>query len=200
MVVTLFRPNEKKFSQVGWRVRLMLEEKNIRFETRLIVLSQKEHKEEDIVRLNPRGELPILQDEYYALHEEASMVQYIEENYPEPPLMPQREDRKNRAEVLVIFHESIGVFANNCRNVISFLSNEDTPSTSSAQNAFKEKVKECKMIVSIELSRWEKLLVSHGEQFLTGKEISVVDCGLDLVSKSYQSKIMLVEISDNFED
>jgi glutathione S-transferase len=59
MVITLYRPNEKKFSQVGWRVRLLLEEKNLKFETRLIVLSQKEHEQEDIMRLNPRGEVRI---------------------------------------------------------------------------------------------------------------------------------------------
>jgi glutathione S-transferase len=126
------------------------------------------------MRLNPRGELPIMQDEYCILHEEASMLQYLEEYYPEPALMPSKDDRKRRSEVLVLFHESIGVFAANCRAVLANFLNEDQPS-SSTQNAMKEKVKECKQIMTTELMRWEKLMQSHNEMFLMGKDITIVD-------------------------
>jgi len=43
---------------------------------------------EEILRLNPRGELPILTDVESTLHEEAAMLQYIEWTYPTPPLTP----------------------------------------------------------------------------------------------------------------
>jgi glutathione S-transferase len=115
-----------------------------------------------------------MQDEYCVLHEEASMLQYLEEYYPDPPMMPSKDDRKRRSEVLVLFHESIGVFASSCRAVLSHFLNEDNPS-SSTQNAMKEKVKEAKIIVTNELTRWEKLLQSHNEPFLVGKDITIVD-------------------------
>lgn len=55
MVITLYRPWEKKFSAVGWRTRLLLEEKKLKYETRLVVLKMQEQLSEEILRLNPRG-------------------------------------------------------------------------------------------------------------------------------------------------
>ncbi len=40
MSIRLYRPLEKKYTSIGWRIRLMLEEKSLKYETRLIVLSQ----------------------------------------------------------------------------------------------------------------------------------------------------------------
>jgi hypothetical protein len=55
MVITLFRPWEKKYSSIGWRTRLLLEEKKIKYETRLVVLQMQENQSEEILKLNPRG-------------------------------------------------------------------------------------------------------------------------------------------------
>ena len=55
MVITLFRPWEKKYSSIGWRTRLLLEEKKIKYETRLVVLQMQEQQSEEILKLNPRG-------------------------------------------------------------------------------------------------------------------------------------------------
>jgi glutathione S-transferase len=103
------------------------------------------------------------------------MLQYLEEYYPEPALMPSKDDRKRRSEVLVLFHESIGVFAANCRAVLSNFLNVDENPSNSTQNSLKEKVKEGKIIITNELTRWEKLLQTHNEQFLMGKDITMVD-------------------------
>jgi len=55
MVVTVFRPMEKKYATNGWRVRLMLEEKGIKYETRLVILGHREHLNEEIRKLSYRG-------------------------------------------------------------------------------------------------------------------------------------------------
>jgi len=38
--ITLYRPMEKKYTSIGWRIRLLLEEKKLKYETRLVVLTQ----------------------------------------------------------------------------------------------------------------------------------------------------------------
>lgn len=54
MTITLYRPKEKKYSSVGWRTRLLLEEKKLKYETRFVILQLKEHLSEEIIKLNPR--------------------------------------------------------------------------------------------------------------------------------------------------
>lgn len=79
------------------------------------------------MRLNPRGELPILTDVDITLHEEAAMVQYVEACYPTPSLQPNFDkNRKEFTETLVVFHEAVGVFAQVCRPVLVHLLNSTT--------------------------------------------------------------------------
>lgn len=169
MVITLYRPWEKKHSHVGWRPRLLLEEKNLRYETRLVVMSQEEHKSEEILRLNPRGELPILQDVDAVVHEENAILMYINTFYTDSPLMPPLSDRKQYAQALVLFGEATGVWLQIVRPLLAYLMlPEDAIDM--------EKVKGFKTLLSREMMRWEKLLEygSSGD-FLLGSEISLCD-------------------------
>lgn len=102
------------------------EEKGLQYETRLVVMKMSEHLTEEILRLNPRGELPILQDMDAVLHEEAAMLQYLEQYYPnEPRLMPDPAvDRRAYADALVLFHEVIGPFSNAVRPLLLHLVSE----------------------------------------------------------------------------
>lgn len=82
-------------------------------ETRLVVLKMNEHNSEELLRLNPRGELPILTDNEAVLHEESAMLQYIEMFYTsQPKLLPDPEkDKKAYTDALVLSHEALGTFA-----------------------------------------------------------------------------------------
>ena len=40
-----------------WRVQLALEEKNIPYESKFLSFDKKEHKSEEIMKLNPRGQV-----------------------------------------------------------------------------------------------------------------------------------------------
>lgn len=55
------------------------------------------------------------------LHEESSMLHYINMYYPDPPLMPPMENRKEYARALVGFHEATGVFANVVKPALNHL-------------------------------------------------------------------------------
>ena len=43
-----------------WRVQIVLEEKSIIYGNKMLSFEKNEHKEEEILKLNPRGQLPTI--------------------------------------------------------------------------------------------------------------------------------------------
>ena len=81
------------------RVRVALAEKELEYETVEINLRD---RPEWVVELNPpRGAVPVL-DDGFTLPESEVIMEYLEERYPERPLLP--EDRAARAEARLLVH------------------------------------------------------------------------------------------------
>lgn len=56
-----------------------------------------EHKSEEILALNPRGQVPTFKDGDAVVNESLAILLYLEDAYPEKSLMP--KDKKHRALV-----------------------------------------------------------------------------------------------------
>lgn len=84
----------------GRKVLAVLNEKNLDFEIERVSLTQRDHEKAAFLKLNPRGELPVLADEQFVLNESTAIVEYLEDEYPEPRLMP--PDSEGRARVRMI--------------------------------------------------------------------------------------------------
>ena len=69
----------------GHSVRLVLMEKDISVE---IIYVDDENKPEDLNTLNPYGKLLTLIDRDLVLYDSQIMMEYLDERYPHPPLMP----------------------------------------------------------------------------------------------------------------
>lgn len=67
------------------RVRLVLAEKNITFE---IVDIDPIDMPEELMELNPYGTLPTLVDRELKLYESRIIMEYLDERFPHPPLLP----------------------------------------------------------------------------------------------------------------
>lgn len=67
------------------RVRLVLAEKDINAE---IVSMQSGHTNSELLALNPQGSLPTLVDRELVLYDAKVIIDYLDERYPHPPLMP----------------------------------------------------------------------------------------------------------------
>src|SRR5712691_12030880 len=67
------------------RVRIVLAEKNVEYETVVIDLSDRPAW---LYEKNPLGKVPVLEEDGFALPESAVIMEYLEERYPEPPLLP----------------------------------------------------------------------------------------------------------------
>ncbi len=80
------------------KVRLVLAEKKIECE-----LKDERYWEQnpDFLRLNPAGKVPVLRLEDKVLTESTPICEYIEEKFPEPPLMPRSADARYEVRRLV---------------------------------------------------------------------------------------------------
>ena len=78
----LYSDRDDHYSQ---RVRIVLAEKDITAEIRE---SSLEDTPDEILSINPYHKLPILVDRDLALHDPSVMMEYLDERFPHPPLLP----------------------------------------------------------------------------------------------------------------
>ena len=78
------------------RVRWMLQELGIDFESVPVDLPGGEHRSAQFRALNPAGKIPVLVDEDWVLTESVAIVLYLAEKYPERGLLP--ADLRERAD------------------------------------------------------------------------------------------------------
>lgn len=72
----------------GQKVRVVLAEKGLSYELVAIDLAQGEQRKREFLRLNPFGRVPVLIDEDITIYDSTIIAEYLEDEYPEPPLLP----------------------------------------------------------------------------------------------------------------
>lgn len=76
-------------SPFAWRVWLALEHKRIPYEPKLLSFSKRETRTPEYLAINPRGKVPAIVDDGFALYESAAILEYLDERYAsEPWLFP----------------------------------------------------------------------------------------------------------------
>ena len=85
------------------RVKVVLEEKKIPYETVPIDLRAREQKTPAYLKINPYGKVPAIIDGDTVLYESCIINEYLEEKYPSPRLMPSDPAARAKARILVDF-------------------------------------------------------------------------------------------------
>ncbi|HWP59700.1 MAG TPA: glutathione S-transferase family protein [Candidatus Acidoferrales bacterium] len=83
------------------RVKVVLSEKGLPYDIVPVDLRKKEQKNPEFLRLNPYGKVPVLVDGDTVLYESCIINEYLEEKYPEPPLMPKDPALRARIRILI---------------------------------------------------------------------------------------------------
>jgi len=83
------------------RVKIVLAEKNLPYDIAPIDLRAHEQKTPEYLKLNPYGKVPVLTDDATVLYESLIINEYLDEKYPNPPLMPKDPAKKAKARILV---------------------------------------------------------------------------------------------------
>ena len=65
---------------------LALEHKRLPYVSHLLQFAKQEHKSPHMLRMNPRGRVPVLKDGDYVVFESLAVLYYLDRKYPEPPL------------------------------------------------------------------------------------------------------------------
>lgn len=91
-------------SPYAWKVWLALEHKEIPFEAKRLSFDNDDTKTPAFLAINPRGRVPAILDDGFALWESSAIIEYLEERYPQKPLLP--KDVKTRAVVRRMVNEA----------------------------------------------------------------------------------------------
>lgn len=93
--MTLFSDGNCHYSH---RVRLVLAEKGITVE---VIDVDPAQPVAEVVEFNPYGSLPLLLDRDLALYESKVMMEYLDERFPHPPLLPAYPITRSEARQLI---------------------------------------------------------------------------------------------------
>jgi maleylacetoacetate isomerase len=84
-------------SSAAFRVRIALNLKGLDYEQAAIHLRRNDQSKPAYLGVNPQGLVPALDDGGAILIQSLAIIEYLDETYPDPPLLPQ--DRSDRARV-----------------------------------------------------------------------------------------------------
>jgi maleylpyruvate isomerase len=87
-------------SGTSHRLRIALNLKGLSPDYVPVHLGRDEHKTEAFKRLNPQGLVPALEVDGQVLIQSPAIIEWLEEKYPEPPLLPRDIDARARVRAL----------------------------------------------------------------------------------------------------
>jgi len=84
-------------SSTSYRVRIALALKGIDYDYKGVNIRVGEQTERDYISLNPSKGVPVLvTDRGFKLTQSLAIIQYLDDNYPQTPLIPQESELKSR--------------------------------------------------------------------------------------------------------
>ena len=81
----------------GQKVRIVLAEKSLSYDFIAVDLAQNEHRKPEFLRLNPFARVPVLVDDEATVYDSTIINEYLEDEYPEPPVLPPLGSSAQRA-------------------------------------------------------------------------------------------------------
>jgi maleylacetoacetate isomerase len=75
-------------SSAAYRVRIALNLKGVDYESRPVNLLESEQRGDEYRELNPQGLVPMLEIDGHRLTQSLSIIVYLDQVFPDPPLMP----------------------------------------------------------------------------------------------------------------
>ena len=136
------------------RVRIVLAEKGINFE---VVNVNPSNPPEDLIELNPYGGVPVLVDRELVLYDSQVIMEYLDERFPHPPLMPVDPVSRGRTRMTL----------RRIQNDWDVLVDKITTGTDVAQSA--KELKESLTVISP---------IFEQKPFFMSDELSLMDCAV----------------------
>lgn len=87
----------------GRKVLATLEEKGLDYEIEKMNFSTQDHLKPEYLKINPNGEIPAIQDDETVIYESTAIIEYLNDEYPEPPLLPEASAARAQARIVEDF-------------------------------------------------------------------------------------------------
>jgi glutathione S-transferase len=137
-------------SPYAWKVWLALEHKGVPYEARRLTFDPDQTKTPEFLKINPRGRVPAIVDDGFSLYESNAIAEYIEDKFPEKPLLP--KEPKARAIARRIIGEAdsyLGPIGGELLDLTLY---------TKAEERNPPKIAEAKEKTRAELARWEQTM------------------------------------------
>ncbi len=151
----------------GQKVRIVLGEKSLTYDLVQVDLAQGEQRRSEFLRLNPFGRVPVLIDEDTTVYDSTIINEYLEDEYPEPPVLPPvgASALRSRARIFEDFADTS--FTPQVGQLIAEFAKPEAERDQNRLNRLHQSVERVLDYLNQQL---------EGQQFLAG-EFSVADIG-----------------------
>ncbi|GAB6020632.1 Glutathione S-transferase zeta-1 [Chamberlinius hualienensis] len=166
-------------SSCSWRVRIVLAYKGIEYEQRPINLLKGQHLDEEFLKINPMGQVPAFHENGTTLVQSASIIEYLEEQYPTPALLP--KDAIGRAKARAI-SELIGSGIQPLQNLTVIQKVDESNKSTWPQ-----------FWIVKGFNALEKMLQETAGKYCVGDDVTVADCYL--IPQIYNAKRYNVDLT-----
>jgi maleylacetoacetate isomerase len=89
-------------SSAAYRARIALNLKGVAYESVPVDLRPAAHRRPDYLARNPQGLIPALEDGATVIGQSLAIIEYLEEKYPQPPLLPRSPLERARVRSLAL--------------------------------------------------------------------------------------------------
>ncbi|XP_019107690.1 glutathione S-transferase 2 isoform X4 [Beta vulgaris subsp. vulgaris] len=147
----------------AWRVRFALNMKGLQYEYKSVDLFKGEQFHPEFEQINPLRYVPVLVDDGVVVSDSLAILMYLEDRYPENPLLPADPCRRalnlQAASIVSCSMQSLHM-----RSVLEFIENK---------LGQEERTTWVQMIIDKGFSALEKLLKDYAGRYSTGDEVSM---------------------------
>jgi maleylacetoacetate isomerase/maleylpyruvate isomerase len=158
-------------SSASFRVRIALALKQLPFDYVPVHLLKGEHKKPEFAALSADTFVPVLEDAGQQLSQSLAIMEYLEEVYPEPALLPADPVARARVRALAL-SVACDIHPLNNLRVLKYLVRELKVSEDSKNEWYRHWCREGLRAVDRQLSRW------GGSAYCVGDTPTVADCCL----------------------
>jgi glutathione S-transferase len=151
----------------GQKVRIVLAEKSLTYELIQVDLAQGEQRRPEFLRLNPFGRVPVLVDEDTTIYDSTVIIEYLEDEYPEPPALPALGASATRARARLLEDFADTLFTPQVEQLMAELTRPESERDQTRVQRLQRTIEGALDYVNRELA---------GQQFLAG-EFSIADIG-----------------------
>ncbi len=151
----------------GQKVRIVLAEKSLSYELAQVDITKGEHRRPEFLRLNPYGRVPVLVDEDTVVYDSTIINEYLDDEYPDPPVLPRIEFSSLRARARLFEDFADNSFTPQVGQLMAEMAKAEAERDPNRVQRLRQSVERVLEYVNREL---------QGQHFLAG-DFSVADIG-----------------------